>query len=175
MVTQIMPVRFIEVAQLIKDRVAEADLKPDTVEQDAGMWHPGYDNFSAWRLATSTDPLARDGALAVELAQQAVAATRRKDPQMLDTLAAAYAEVGQFAKAGEIQKEAITLLESEETKQEYAARLKLYESGFPYRDASELATTTSALLAQGKFAEAEQPARECLALREGAVGAKACG
>ena len=44
-------------------------------------------------------------------AEKAVAATNRKDHAILDTLAAAYAEAGQFTNAISTQKEAIGLVQ----------------------------------------------------------------
>jgi serine/threonine-protein kinase len=70
----------------------------------------------------------------VKLAQTAVAATNRKDPTILDTLAAAYAETGQFTNAVSAQKAALVLLQDETTKRVYTNRLRLYESTTPYRE-----------------------------------------
>ena len=89
---------------------------------------------ATWILATSADPAIRDGANAVALAEKAVAATERKTPWSLGTLAAAYAEVGQFEKAISTQQEAIALLQTEEKKNDYRSRLKLYETKTPYRE-----------------------------------------
>ena len=88
----------------------------------------------AWILATSADPAIRDGANAVVFAEKAVAATERKTPWNLGTLAAAYAEVGQFEKAVSAQQEAIALLQTEEKKNDYRSRLRLYEAKTPYRE-----------------------------------------
>jgi TPR repeat protein len=88
----------------------------------------------AWLLATCVIPEVRDGSGATSFAEKAVAATNRKDPEMLDTLAAACAEAGQFAKAAGAEKEAIALVSDEKTKKEYLSRLKLYESNTPYRE-----------------------------------------
>lgn len=93
-------------------------------------------------------------------------ATSRTNVSYLDTLAATYANAGQFAKAISIQQEAITLSESEDEKKGLTSRLKLYEANSPYRDDGALATLVNALLHEGKFTEAEGPARECLALRQ---------
>ena len=90
-------------------------------------------NELAWLLATCSDSQLRDGRSAVTYAEKAVAATNRKDPAILDTLAAAYAESGDFAKAVSVQNEAIALLKDEASKREYASRLQLYESNSPYR------------------------------------------
>jgi len=91
-------------------------------------------NEIAWLLATYPDPEVRDGRSAVTYAEKAVAATSRANASYLDTLAAAYAEAGDFAKAVTVQKEAMALLRTEKEIQDYASRLKLYESGSPYRE-----------------------------------------
>jgi len=54
----------------------------------------------------------------------------------LDTLAAAYAELGQFDRAVEVQREAIALLDPEQTNKEkgYESRLRGYESGIPLHE-----------------------------------------
>ncbi len=122
-------------------------------------------NDLAWFLATCEAPDIRDGSNAVRLAEKTVAATGRQNPKYLDTLAAAYAEAGRFPDAVNAQQEAIALMEDENWKEEFASRLRLYKSGFPYRS-DTLARRTWVLLAAGKFAEAEPLARECLALRE---------
>ena len=60
---------------------------------------------TAWVLATSTDTSLRDGAKAVELAQQAISLTGGREPLFFRTLAAAYAETGRFSDAiGVIQQ-----------------------------------------------------------------------
>jgi len=123
-------------------------------------------NELAWSFATTGDPKLRDGTNAVVFAEKAVAATNRRNVSYLDTLAAAYAETGQFAKAISIQQEAIALSQDEQEKRDLASRLKLYESNLPYRDHGQLAQMTQVLLDAGKYAEAEALARECLALRE---------
>jgi TPR repeat protein len=90
-------------------------------------------NNLGWQLATCPHPEARDGRAAVIYAEKAVAATSRTNAFYLDTLAAANAEAGDFVKAVTIQKEAIALSASEAEKNDYASRLKLYESKTPYR------------------------------------------
>jgi tetratricopeptide (TPR) repeat protein len=54
---------------------------------------------TAWVLATSTDASIRDGAKAVELAQQAISLTGGREPLFFRSLAAAYAETGRFSDA----------------------------------------------------------------------------
>jgi tetratricopeptide (TPR) repeat protein len=153
-----------------QDRVVDANAVARevalTIREAAQQANPQALNGFAWLLATESDPRFRDGPSAVSLAEKAVAGTNRKNPMILDTLAAAYAEAGQFTNAIRVQQEAIALLQNEQQKKDYASRLKLYESGIPYRNPALLAQQTSALLANGKFAEAEPLARECLAIRE---------
>ena len=60
---------------------------------------PHSRNNLAWILATSSDDKIRDGAKAVEFAQQAVAISGGRDPQFIRTLAAADAESGRFSES----------------------------------------------------------------------------
>ena len=64
---------------------------------------------AAWLLATARDGSLRNGAEAVTLAQHAVELTGSRQPEILGTLAAAYAETGQFAQAIETEQRAATL------------------------------------------------------------------
>lgn len=63
----------------------------------------------AWVLATSTDPSIRDGAKAVELAQQAVSLSGSRNLLFFRTLAAAYAETGRFSDAIAIIQQAVAI------------------------------------------------------------------
>lgn len=53
----------------------------------------------AWLLATCPDPSLRNGPRAVELAERAEQLSGGRDPEMIHTLAAGYAQEGQFSKA----------------------------------------------------------------------------
>jgi len=90
-------------------------------------------NSIALIQAASADPMLRNGTNAVNLAERAVAGTQRTNAAFLDTLAAAYAEAGQFDKAVAAQQQAIGLLRSEKEKADYVARLTLYQANKPYR------------------------------------------
>jgi TPR repeat protein len=88
---------------------------------------------AAWLLATSPKSELRDGRRAVDFARKAAAATKRKNPKTLDTLAAAYAEAAQFSKAVSAENEAIALAQEDNEKKDYQSRLKLYQAKAPYR------------------------------------------
>ena len=61
----------------------------------------------AWLLATYPDSKSRDGTEAVRLAERACDLTERRVPALLDTLAAAYAETGDFPRAISVAEEAL--------------------------------------------------------------------
>jgi serine/threonine protein kinase/WD40 repeat protein len=97
-------------------------------------------NRLAWGWATAAIPEARDGPAAVRFAVKAVELTNRKEPELVDTLSAAYAETGQFDKAVTAQLEAISLLKdspptprTEGTIKDFETRLDLYQHKRPYR------------------------------------------
>ena len=91
-------------------------------------------NGAAWKLATSYDATSRNGHAAVRLAEIAVERTQRKVSTVLDTLAAAYAEAGDFTDAAARQREALELITNDITRMDYTTRLKLYEANIPYRE-----------------------------------------
>ena len=86
-------------------------------------------------LATAPEDELRDGKRAVELARQAQANLSKRNAryaqkEVLDTLAAAYAEAGDFASAVKTQQQAVQLAPQNA---EFRQRLELYEAGKPYR------------------------------------------
>ena len=89
----------------------------------------------AWILATSPQAHFRDGKRAVEAATKACEMTDWKNPDALDTLAAAYAEVGDFASAVKWEREylASPSLSSTDASQG-KSRLALFEAHKPYRE-----------------------------------------
>jgi tetratricopeptide (TPR) repeat protein len=123
-------------------------------------------NEMAWELAAGENPTSGDAATALELAQTAVSATDRKDDNLLDTLAAAYAAAGQFTNAVRVEQEAIALSKSERVRPYYAAKVKLYQSNSHVRDTGHLNEQASAWLVPGKYAEAESLVRASLAIEE---------
>ncbi len=93
-------------------------------------------NNLAWILATSSDEGLRDGVNAVGYAENAVRVTKREDPEMLDTLAAAYASVGRFPDAVKAATEGLALMDdpSHPVAVGLRERRKLYEQDLPFRD-----------------------------------------
>lgn len=88
-------------------------------------------------LAASPDPSVRNGNKAVELAEKARRLTGGKSPSVLRTLAAAYAENGQFDKAVEIGRQGSWLAQQQNefaVAQAINHELSFYELGRPYRD-----------------------------------------
>ena len=79
----------------------------------------------------------RDGKKAVESATQACEMTNWNDPDMLGTLAAAYAETGDFDDAIKWQQKAVDLTSPTllVTLNQRQARLALYQSRHPWRPA----------------------------------------
>ena len=103
-------------------------------ERAASTGHLGGENNAAWILATSRHDRIRNGALALHLAQRAV--DQAENPGTLDTLAAAHAENGDFARAIATQRSAIAAisLDTENLRAELAGRLAKYEAREPWRE-----------------------------------------
>jgi len=94
-------------------------------------------NELAWVLATAPEASARNGARAVELAKDAVKLSGGQEPAILDTLAAAQAEAGQFSEAVETAERALALASSQNNAalaDGCRARIKLYEAGTAFHE-----------------------------------------
>jgi Flp pilus assembly protein TadD len=89
-------------------------------------------------LATCPDSSIRNGGEAVKLAERARQLSADKDPGLLDTLSAAYAETGNFAQATEVEEQALAFA-TQDGDTALAARLKLhltkYAANEPLREA----------------------------------------
>jgi len=94
-------------------------------------------NTLAKLLASCRDPQLRDGNAALTLASKAAELTHNQEPSVLATLAAAYAETGDFAQAAETARQAAQL--AQDTQQDELAsiirdQLDGYLNNQPYRD-----------------------------------------
>jgi protein O-mannosyl-transferase len=101
-------------------------IKPDWVEPM---------NVLAWTLAVDPKMTSHNPDKAVKLAQRACELTGNKIPELLDTLAVAYAAAGDFDKAVKTSQKALELCKSAEQKtlkKEIENRLDLYKAGKPY-------------------------------------------
>jgi arylsulfatase A-like enzyme/Tfp pilus assembly protein PilF len=92
-------------------------------------------NTLAWLLATTPEDKLRDGAKAVELARRAVELTKQQNPTALRTLAAAYAEAGDFAQAVRTAQQALAIAQASQQNDlasALQAQLTLYQNGRAY-------------------------------------------
>jgi len=99
-------------------------------------WLDGL-NWSAWIMATSSEPALRDGRRALEFAERVCRASAYGNATALDTLAAAHAECGQFEQAVEFAQKALAVLPPDQQAtlgEPIRQRLELYRRGQPYRE-----------------------------------------
>ena len=108
----------------LRDFDRALELKPDIVQA-------AY--LVAWHLATCPDQEVRNGKRAVAVATRAGELTQWKHFAVLDALAAACAEDGQFEPAARWESKAIELA-PEPAKAEMRARLKLYRAAKAYHE-----------------------------------------
>ncbi len=88
----------------------------------------------AWLWATCPDPTCRDAWMAIESATRGCDLSQWKKAYHIGTLAAAYAEAGNFDKAVEYQEKANMLYTDAEDRKKGEDRLRLYKDKKPYRD-----------------------------------------
>jgi hypothetical protein len=89
-------------------------------------------NRVAWELATSSNPIIRNGKQAVKLATRANELAGQRDARTLATLAAAHATNGDFAMAAAFQRKAVANSPLA-SRAKYNERLNLYLSRKPFR------------------------------------------
>jgi tetratricopeptide (TPR) repeat protein len=120
-------------AEAIEDYQAALEVAPD---------NSGLLNNLAWVLATSPKDELRDGKRAIELATKASEVTDYKEGHILSTLAAAYAESGDFEKAIEWSTKAVEIGE-ESQKEQLKAELESYQAGKPWRELQNVEKETA--------------------------------
>jgi tetratricopeptide (TPR) repeat protein len=121
-----------------KGRLAEAIAHYDTTLNLQPTNVATLNNLS-WILATCSDGAIRNGKRAVELAQRADELSGGNSPDVLVTLSAAYAEAGRFPEAIAAARRALNspaVRSSTPATEAVQAKIKLYESQTPFRDAS---------------------------------------
>jgi tetratricopeptide (TPR) repeat protein len=141
-----------QVLQLDPDRIGAAAelgriyMTQGKIREALGMWFYVLDrqpndvltlNDAAWWLATSPDDTIRNGPLAVQMAERAAKVCPGPEPLVLDTVAAAYAEVGRFDDAVRVAYTALTLASQKGQSpftEALRARVKLYNQKKPMRD-----------------------------------------
>jgi serine/threonine-protein kinase len=112
-----------------RERLCEAVPSSSTLKRDLAY----IDKRLAWILATCPIAELRDGQAAVRHAERACEMTDYEQTDALERLAAAYAEAGDFVRAVETQKKAITNETDSGAKVEMSLRLLQYVAGKPRR------------------------------------------
>jgi tetratricopeptide (TPR) repeat protein len=113
--------------------------------------YSGVLNNLSWVLSTSPDDSVRNGNRALELALQACEMTKYKEPHILSTLAAAYAETKDFDKAKEWSVKAVELgrEKGHEQLEQLEQELKSYQDGKPWREKQDVKENPNKKPAQG--------------------------
>jgi tetratricopeptide (TPR) repeat protein len=99
----------------------------------------GILNNYAWVLATSPKDEVRDGEKSLELAKKAAEVTDHAKPHILSTLAAAYAETGDFETARKWSKKALEIADKDDAEMidHLEKELKSFEEEKPWREINE--------------------------------------
>jgi regulator of sirC expression with transglutaminase-like and TPR domain len=122
-------------AEAIVDFQSALDMMPEGDPQ-----RPGLLNNLAWILATSPDEALRDGKRAIELGTKACEQTEFKEAHILSTLAAGYAEVGDFEEAKKWSTKAVELGKADANEQtdQLEKELESYRDKKPWREKQEV-------------------------------------
>ncbi|XZE51567.1 tetratricopeptide repeat protein [Planctomycetaceae bacterium SH139] len=100
----------------------------------------GLANNLAWVMATSPQDALRDGEAAIKFGTEAAELTEYKEAHILSTLAAGYAEAGNFEKAIEWAEKAVAVGEEEGNEQleQLKSELESYRKGEPWREEQDV-------------------------------------
>jgi tetratricopeptide (TPR) repeat protein len=110
------------------EAIADYDVAVKLAPNDTGIL-----NNLAWVLATSPVDKLRNGQRSIETAKRACELTQYKKPHILSTLAAGYAESGDWAKAVEWSQKAVDMGD-ENYQQQLQAELDSYKKHKPWRE-----------------------------------------
>jgi len=108
---------------------AAMDFYREAIDLDPSF--PGAYNKIAWLSATCSDRSLRDADLAIRSALKACELTNNRCHTMLGTLAAAYAEMGQFDKATEFAEKALAI-SPVDSQEEYVFYVERYGEGLSW-------------------------------------------
>lgn len=108
----------------------------DEEDQSSDIDYSGLLNNLSWVLATSPKDDIRDGKKALDLALKACEATDYEAAHILSTLAAAYAETGDFENARKWAKQAVDVAKQEDNSQadQLQEELDSYQEEKPWRE-----------------------------------------
>lgn len=121
-------------AEAIKDYDEALKVDPE----DTGVL-----NNLAWVLATSPDDGVRNAKRSIELGTKACELTKYEKPHILSTLAAGYAEGGDFETAKKYSAKAVELgAKDEEVDQQLKKELESYQEKKPWREKQEVEENT---------------------------------
>jgi tetratricopeptide (TPR) repeat protein len=123
--------------RLGRTRQAQASYR-GALRENPDLWQAA--NNLAWSLATSPDSKLRGGTEALRWATHAAELTGHANPGVLDTLAAAHAETGQFEAAIAVAEKATELARAagqSELATQLEGRLQLYRIGWPFRQGKQ--------------------------------------
>jgi tetratricopeptide (TPR) repeat protein len=136
-----------EHSKAIKDYEAALKAQPE----DSHML-----NNLAWVLATSTEEEVRDAERSIELGTKACEVTDYKAPHILSTLAAGYAEKGDWDTAIKWSSKAVELSEKDEgdVSEQLKQELESYQQKKPWREKQEVEENTKPLDARPDDLEA---------------------
>jgi tetratricopeptide (TPR) repeat protein len=99
----------------------------------------GVLNNLAWLLATSPDDALRDGTRAIELATKACEETEWNEAHIISTLAAGYAETGDFETARKYSRQSVEKSDPEAgVREQLENELASYERSEPWRERQEM-------------------------------------
>lgn len=130
-------------AAAIKDYERAIEIGIDDPAQRSGIL-----NNLAWVLATSPKDDVRDGKRSIELGTEAAELTDFEEPHILSTLAAGYAETGEFDKAVQWSSKAVELGREQEHDQveQLEEELENYRENKPWREEQETEENQAPLL-----------------------------
>jgi tetratricopeptide (TPR) repeat protein len=111
--------------------IADYEVAVRVIEDDSGL----LNNF-AWVLATSPEDGLRNGQRAVDMALKACEQTEYKQAHILSTLAAAYAELGDFETALSWSEKSVELAD-EDIREDLRKELESYQQKKPWREKKE--------------------------------------